>query len=419
MAKKKSSKKKSSDTGKSKKLGGKTEAEWQEIFEEETGKNAVWRGKVTKNYECWLDEKLEACEDENDSGKKSDSKKEEKKPVKGTKTKKKPPEKGKSSKKTEKKTKKTDNKDEDDESDDEVDRVESFRKAGAIAKKVKEFIKPKIKVGAKVIDLVEAAETKIKELGGKPGFPVNISINHVAAHDTPAPGDKRVIKEGDVVKFDMGVHTGDGYPVDTAFTINFNDSPDVENLAKAAEEAVDVAIKLIKPGMKTNHLGGKIEETVKKYGFRPIRDLSGHKIDHWNLHAGKEIPCIKIPPGTGDTIEEGEVFAVEVFSSTGTGNIHQQSNAQIYSLTGEYIQLRNKKAKKVLSHIIGEYKTLPFSKWQIFHEFPKQMFGLVLITKSDGVIEHNILSEKKGRGIYVAQHEETVLVTEDGCEILT
>lgn len=417
MAKKKSSKNKSNDEKYSEVIYGKTEAEWHKIFEEETGKNAVWRGTVTKNFESWIEDKgKDLKEAETKKAKKSSKQaknklesKKEKEKVKSTKE---------SSKKKYKKEK-TEDKGSEDEEEEEVDREESFKEAGEIAKKVKEFMKPKIKVGAKVIDLVEAAEEKIRELGGKPGFPVNISINHVAAHDTPAPGDKRVIKDGDVVKFDMGVHTGDGYPVDTAFSVSFNESPDLKDLTKAAEEAVKTAVDLIKPGMKTNHLGTKIEETVKKYGYRTIRDLSGHKIDQWSLHAGKEIPCIKTPPGTGDTIEEGEVFAVEVFTTNGPGNIHQQSNVQIYNLTGQYIPLRNKKAKKVLTYIINEYKTLPFSKWQIYHEFPKAMFGLVLITRSDGVIEHNVLSEKKGRGIYVAQHEETVIVTEDGCEQLT
>ena len=67
--------------------------------------------------------------------------------------------------------------------------LESYKKAGEIAKKVKTFIRPKIKPGVKVIELVDLAEKKIIELGGKTGFPVNISINHIAAHYTPPPGD--------------------------------------------------------------------------------------------------------------------------------------------------------------------------------------------------------------------------------------
>jgi len=308
--------------------------------------------------------------------------------------------------------------DEDKKKKEEQEKFDAFRKAGEIAKKVKDFIRPQLKPGVKILDIIEIAESKILELGGKVGFPVNICLNHIAAHYTPPPGDNSIISDGDIVKFDMGVHI-DGYPVDTAFTLNFNTNPELKDITVAAEEAVKVAISLIKPGMKTNHIGRKIEETVKKYGFRPIKDLMGHKIERWNLHAGKSIPCISLPPGSGDTIEEGEVYAIEVFVTNGEGTIHSQQNAQIYSLTPQNIPLRNRNAKKIYSYITQNYKTLPFSRYQIYKQFPKEIFGLMEIIKSNKVIEHKILSEKKGREIYIAQAEETVLVTKDGCEILT
>ncbi|MHA1820292.1 MAG: type II methionyl aminopeptidase [Promethearchaeota archaeon] len=297
-------------------------------------------------------------------------------------------------------------------------RIECFKKAGEIAKKVKEFIKPHIKVGAKLIDLITLAEDKIVELGGKPGFPVNISLNNIAAHYTSPPGDSTEIKEGDIVKFDFGVHI-EGYSVDNAFTISFNNEPALKNLIKATEEAVEVAISLIKPGMKTNHIGGKIEEVIKKYGYKPIKDLTGHNIEQWELHAGKAIPCIKTPPGTGQTIEENDVFAVEVFASNGEGTIHAQKNAFIFELDPRVrkIPLRNKKARKLLGYIANEYKTLPFSKFQITRLPDASLFGLKLIIDSGRLHSHPVLAEKKG--FYVAQTEETVIVTKDGCEKIT
>ncbi|MCP4763035.1 MAG: type II methionyl aminopeptidase [archaeon] len=297
------------------------------------------------------------------------------------------------------------------------ERIDSFKKAGDIAKKVKEYIKPKIKVGMRVIDLIDEAEQKIVELGGKAGFPVNISINHIAAHYSSPPGDTTTINEGDVVKFDMGVHI-DGYCVDTAFTVSFNKDPELKDLIKSAEEAVDVAIKLMKPTMKTNHIGNEIEKTIKKYGFKPIRELTGHKISRWDLHAGKSIPCIATPPGTGDEIEKGEVYAIEVFSSNGDGSVHAQNNCHIYQINPgvRRIPLRMKSARKMLSFIANEFQTLPFSKFQINKEFPKSI-GLFEIIKSKKLIEHNVLSDRKG--CFIAQQEHTVLITKDGCEILT
>jgi methionyl aminopeptidase len=298
----------------------------------------------------------------------------------------------------------------------ERERIESYKHAGEIAKKIKTFIKPKIKTGARLLDLINETEDKIIELGGKPGFPVNISINHVAAHYTSPPDDNSVIQEGDVVKFDFGVHI-DGYSVDCAFTISFNDDPSLKDIRKASEEAVKKAISKIKPGTMTNDLGAEIEKTVKSFGFKPIINLTGHKLEQWDIHSGKSIPCTETP--TGEKIEEGEVYAVEVFASNGEGMVHAQNNAYIYSLNlaVKRIPLRAKSAKRILGYVSKEWKTLPFSKLQIFRQFPKASFGLIELIRSGKLTEYNVLSERKG--FYVSQNEETVLVTEKGCEILT
>ena len=300
----------------------------------------------------------------------------------------------------------------------EKERFEAYKKAGGIAKKVKEFIKPKIKPGVKLIELVDLAEKKIIELGGKPGFPVNISVNHIAAHYTSPPGDTTEIQNGDIVKFDHGVHI-DGYSVDTAFTVSLNTEPALKNLVKASEEAVNKAIKEIKHGVTTNVLGKIIEETVRGYGYKPIINLQGHKIERWDLHAGKSIPCIDLP--TGDKMEEGEIYAVEVFVSNGKGEIHaQQSNAQIFQIIPQRnAPLRTKQAKMVLGYVAHEFQTLPFSRFQVFQEFGiKGAFGLNMLLKNTNQLEeHKVLAEK--RGFYVAQTEHTILVTKKGCEILT
>ena len=56
--------------------------------------------------------------------------------------------------------------------------LKSLKKAGNIANEVKKYLKPEIKIGASVLSLIEAAESKIVELNGNWAFPVNISINN-------------------------------------------------------------------------------------------------------------------------------------------------------------------------------------------------------------------------------------------------
>jgi methionyl aminopeptidase len=383
-----------------------TTEDYHKMYNKETGKNAIWRGKESGVYLKWLEKKKKELQIQSKSKKSTEKKVSTgKQPTKKADTKKTSPNKA-SPKKTE-----------EEEAQEEKDRLEAYKKAGEISKKVKEFIRPKIKPGAKLIELVDLAEKKIVELGGKPGFPVNISINHIAAHYTPPPGDTTEIQEGDIVKFDHGVHI-DGYCVDTAFTVSLNNDASLKNLVKASEEAVSNAIKKIKHGVTTNELGEIIEQTVRKYGYKPIIDLHGHKIERWDVHGGKSIPSIAQP--TGDVMEDGEVFAVEVFVSTGEGTIHaRQSNEQIYQInpTVRKIPLRTKSARKILGYIIHEFQTLPFSRYQVFQEFPQGTFGLYELVKTNKLEKHHILAEKKG--FYVAQTEHTILVTKTGCKILT
>ncbi|MHA1731054.1 MAG: type II methionyl aminopeptidase [Promethearchaeota archaeon] len=300
--------------------------------------------------------------------------------------------------------------------DEKEKRIAAYRKAGEIHKQVKEFIRPQVVVGARLIDLCEKIEDKIVELGGGIGFPANISINHHAAHYTSPPKDERVIEEGDVVKVDIGVHV-DGYLADSAFTVNLSTIEESKNLGVAAEEAVKNAIAAMKPGAMTNEIGKIIEDTVKKYGYRPIKELSGHLVDQWVVHAEKRLPNLGSPHG--EPIEEGEVWAVEVFASTGEGSIHESPNGYIYSINplAGRVPLRSKAAKKILGIVGNEFKTLPFSLRWITKKVKTARFGILELVRSGKLEEYKVLSEDKG--YFVGQHEETVLITADGCEQLS
>ena len=133
-------------------------------------------------------------------------------------------------------------------------KLESLEKAGKIAQNVKNFIKPKVQVGIKVSDLVNEAESKIFELGGACAFPVNVSINNIAAHYTsPIKEDNLTINDHDLVKVDLGVHI-EGYIVDTAFSVNFNDDTTLENIIQATEVAVEAAKMMAKPQVNTKDI---------------------------------------------------------------------------------------------------------------------------------------------------------------------
>ena len=297
-------------------------------------------------------------------------------------------------------------------------KIESLKKAGKIAKEVKKFIKPKIKKDENVFKLVESTEAKIRELGGDCAFPVNLSINNIAAHYTsPLKDDNLVIQSGDIVKLDLGVHI-EGYIVDTAFTVSFNDDKALENIIQSTQVALEAAKMMVKPELNTREIGKKTEGIIKGFNYNPIKELGGHQIERWIVHGKKQVP--ELGSQGGDIIEEGDVLAIEIFASTGRGSVHPTNASYIYELnpyTGR-VPLRRKASKQILGFINKNYKTLPFAERWLAKQFQMGIvFGLEELVRSNKLKAHYVLAEEKG--IYVSQSEETVLVSKDGCEQLT
>jgi methionyl aminopeptidase len=297
-------------------------------------------------------------------------------------------------------------------------KIKSLRKAGKIAQDVKQFIKPKIKIGANVYDLIAETETKINELGGMCAFPVNLCINNIAAHYTsPIKDDGTEIMEEDLVKIDLGVHI-DGYIVDTALSVNFNEDDTLSNIIQATEVALDAAKMMVKPKTNTKDIGKKIEDIVKGFKYNPIRELGGHQIERWTVHGKKQLP--ELGSQGGDVMEIGEVFSIEIFASTGEGSVHNTPSSYIYEINpySGRVPLRRKTSKQILGFVNKNYKTLPFAERWLAEEFRLGVaFGLQELVQQGKLQAHNVLAEKKG--VYVAQIEETILITEDGFEQLT
>ncbi|MFX0001416.1 MAG: type II methionyl aminopeptidase [Candidatus Hodarchaeota archaeon] len=304
------------------------------------------------------------------------------------------------------------------EKEEEELKIESLRKAGKIAQVVKKYFKPKIKVGVKVIDLISAIESKIEELEGFCAFPVNLCINNIAAHYTsPIKDDGLEISEGDLVKIDLGVHIN-GYIVDTAFTVNFNENDSLENIIQATEVSLDAAKMMVKPKTNTRDIGKKIEDIVRGFKYNPIRELGGHEIERWTVHGKKQLP--ELGSQGGDVMEEGEIFSIEIFASTGEGSVHNTQYSYIYEINpyAGRVPLRRKTSKQLLGFINQNYKTLPFAERWLAKEFRLGVvFGLQELVQQGKLQAHYVLAEKKG--IYVAQSEETILITQDGFEQLT
>ncbi len=283
--------------------------------------------------------------------------------------------------------------------------IEKYRRAGKILSEVREEAAKKVAVGESLITVAEFTENLIREKGGEPAFPVNISRNDEAAHATPSFNDKSVFGK-DMVKLDIGVHI-DGYIADTAVTVDLSGNP---KLVEAAEAALENALKLIHAGVNTSEIGGVVEDTIGSFGFKPIINLTGHGLAQYIQHAPPSIPNKRMPHSV--VLEEGDIVAIEPFATNGAGKIHNAGNAEIYHLVSNK-PVRHPSARALLQEI-EKYKTLPFAKRWLGDRVD---FALVQLVKAGVIESYPILKEIQG-GL-ISQAEHTILVTADGCEVIT
>ncbi|MFH1456460.1 MAG: type II methionyl aminopeptidase [archaeon] len=279
--------------------------------------------------------------------------------------------------------------------------MEDFIKAGKIAKEVREYSKTIVKPGIKLIDLADKIEKKISELGAKSAFPVNLSLNSVAAHYTPKENDETVFEKDDILKIDVGVHVN-GYIGDTAVTVGNN-----KELINASQDALKAATKIVNIGTELREIGKEINDAITSHGFQPIVNLSGHGLDKFVIHTSPSVPNYD----NGDTtqLKDGDTIAIEPFATDGKGKVGEGGPSSIYKLN-EIKPIRDMTARKVLKFIQEEYNTLPFAERWITKKFPKGKFALLSLARSGIVKEYAQLPETS-KGL-VSQAEHSYLIKE-------
>jgi methionyl aminopeptidase len=293
--------------------------------------------------------------------------------------------------------------------------LEKFRVSGKILRETREEMKLFVRENMPIVQVCEKAEALIREKGGKPAFPCNVSINEIAAHYTSPPNDERKIPEKALVKVDMGVHV-DGYVTDTAFTACFNPEHDI--MVNAAEDALQTAIDNLHADMSISRIGAIIEKTIKNRGFKPIANLTGHSVGRYLIHAGTSIP--NVMQLSFAKVKAGEVFAIEPFVTlpNAGGRVEDSAEITIFRLV-KAKSMKNTCAKQLLKYIEGNFRSLPFAERWLKGVVPNDQHGEAFkeLLKSKALMGYPVFVEVSRK--LVAQAEHTVLITENGCEVLT
>jgi methionyl aminopeptidase len=283
----------------------------------------------------------------------------------------------------------------------------NHREAGEILATVREEAVERIEPGASHLELAEWAENRIRELGGEPAFPLNISIDEEAAHATPSADDDATFGE-EMINIDIGVHV-DGWLADSAITVDFSGN---DELVEASAEALEAAIETVEPGVDTGLLGDVIGRTIEGYGYNPVVNLTGHGLGHWEQHTAPNIPNRKVTQGV--ELEVGDVVAIEPFATDGGGKVKEGSEEEIFALESEG-SIRDRQAREALDQITEQFRTLPFAtRWL---DVSRPEMALRRLKRQNLVHGYPVLKEQQG--FYVSQKEHTVVVTEDGCEVTT
>jgi len=296
--------------------------------------------------------------------------------------------------------------------------IEKYKQAGKVAKEVREFTVDYIKPGMKLIDIAEAIDNKIKELGAVPGFPVNLSLNEVAAHYTPRSDDQTIAKG--ILKIDIGTCI-DGYIGDTAVTLDLTENKEHSQMIEANTAVLNAAKKIINPELEVGNIGTTISEELEKFNkqhnttFKVIPGLTGHGLEKNTIHAKPTIP--NYSNTNPKKINEG-AFAVEPFITSGSGEVYEGEGGGIYEIKNPNAQVRDRDARKILQYIITIYKTRPFcARWLEKEGFSKINFTLSILTKQ-GIIRHFPLLIEKTK-FPVSQMEHSFLINGEEAICLT
>ncbi|PHH49537.1 Methionine aminopeptidase 2-1 [Ceratocystis fimbriata CBS 114723] len=317
-----------------------------------------------------------------------------------------------------------------------ADFLSDYRAAAEVHRQVRQHAQKTIKPGQTLTDIANSIEDSVRALTGHSGleegdaliagmgFPTGLSINHCAAHYTPNAGNKMVLQQGDVMKVDFGVHVN-GCIVDSAFTMAFEDK--FNPLLEAVKDATNTGIREAGIDVRVGDIGGYIQEVMESYEVeidgttypvKSIRNLNGHSILPYSIHGTKSVPIVKSKDMT--KMEEGDVFAIETFGSTGNGYVHEDMETSHYAKTGDAsnVPLRLSSAKQLLNVITKNFGTLPFCRRYLDRlGQEKYLLGLNNLVSAGIVEAYPSLVDKKGS--YTAQYEHTILLRPTVKEVIS
>ncbi len=209
--------------------------------------------------------------------------------------------------------------------------IEAMRRAGALVSRILEQVRqaagPRIStaaLNALAEDLIAAAGAEplfkgVRSTQAKFPYPAALctSVNEEVVHGVPGV---RTLAEGDIISVDCGVRL-DGYCGDAAITIPVGEvRPEVQRLLQVTLEALEIAVRGIRPRRKWSDVAREIQRHVEQSGFSVVREFVGHGIGR-SLHEDPKVPNF-VDRGTRSfDLVPGLVLAVEPMVNMGRPDV--------------------------------------------------------------------------------------------------
>ena len=205
--------------------------------------------------------------------------------------------------------------------------IKAMREAGRITGEALLVAREHVREGVSTYELDRVIRQYIEKSGAVPsflglyGFPGSacISINDEVIHGIPSK--KRILREGDIVKIDLGA-CYKGYHGDSARTIPVgNVSDEARKLIEVTRESFFAGVAQLKSGNRLGDVGSAIDTVVRENGFSTVRKYIGHGIGK-DVHEAPDVPNYGTP-GRGVRICSGMVLAIEPMVNIGTYEVKE------------------------------------------------------------------------------------------------
>eukprot|EP00216_Chloropicon_sp_CCMP2111_P003260 CAMPEP_0198243454 /NCGR_PEP_ID=MMETSP1446-20131203/27880_1 /TAXON_ID=1461542 ORGANISM="Unidentified sp, Strain CCMP2111" /NCGR_SAMPLE_ID=MMETSP1446 /ASSEMBLY_ACC=CAM_ASM_001112 /LENGTH=387 /DNA_ID=CAMNT_0043927271 /DNA_START=41 /DNA_END=1204 /DNA_ORIENTATION=- len=320
------------------------------------------------------------------------------------------------------------------------DVVTKYKAAAEITNGALALVISECKPGASVVDLCSMGdahlEKEIEKVFNKPtkegaiekgiAFPTCISINNVCGHFSPMETDETVVREGDVVKIDLGCHI-DGWVSAAAHTVVAQEDASkpvtgrAADVVAAARDAFQLALRTIRPGKSTTAASDSFGQVAESYDCQMLDGVLTHVQKRFVLDGNKVVLNKPTAENRAEDaeFEENEVYAIDVIVSTGEGKprVVDEKQTTVYkrALDREY-NLKMKASRALFSEINRKFPALPFTLRAIEDKRTAKL-GLVECVNHELLHEYPVLHEKPGE--LVAQFKSTVLLMPNGSDQLS